>query len=504
MNNVRILCFLALLMSNIYSCSGPKEQGGKKMTDKRVLRLSTSTEELVQHAYQAMSYQQLIILDLLNDSLFEIDKSNKIVSKIAKRWSLENSGRVLKIELDNKSIFSNGEKITSKDVAESISMHFAPQSKSVVGSALGLILESTEINIETNILKSISIVSNNTFTIHLKDAYPNILRLLAHPGFSISKNLENDTRAISSGPYRWEGVSGEHSKLLKNSHYRHESALFDEIQIVKFKELEDIKQALEGDVVDMAIGAPIEFIDVKHLPSKVKMTPSNTLVITNAYLNFNRNSFKSKNLRCVIRNTINNMSYKPGRLSPADLPTSNIIPFGILPKNYYQKKVMNTGPENTHTTTTSMDVIMPMGLFSKEYIEALREEFKKIKIDLNFTVAKGHDFLNPILSGNFDIAYIPFLGLIPDPDGYVELFNPNGFLKSAGIPTEALRNELSSARFNENNSDRLDAYAKAFTKFENECFVIPVAQQNIPILHKKTLTIPELRYRFHVDLRSVK
>jgi ABC-type oligopeptide transport system substrate-binding subunit len=174
---------------------------------------------------------------------------------------------------------------------------------------------------------------------------------------------------------------------------------------------------------------------------------------------------------------------------------------------YYDRNLQKLKPktfkENWKTNDTPLRCIFPKGLFNSQFIAFFKDSLFAAGFKPAITEAKGNDLLNPVVAGEFDFVILPFLGIIPDADGYMEIFNPEGLLKSANIPSQPLIEEINKHRFIPDMNQRLEEYAKAFKAFEKQMYIIPIAQQNLPIIFRDRLRIPDVEFRFHVDLREV-
>ena len=149
----------------------------------------------------AFSFQHFLVIQCLYQSLTRIAESGDLVSDLADSWHISADGRIYTFDL-KKSLFQNGEQVTSNDVAVSLSRHMWPDSKSVVTNYLrDIIAGGTEAHLGA-IVSGIKATSSSTVQITLVAPYPPFLSILAMPSFGIinAKELTHH-KLVGSGPY---------------------------------------------------------------------------------------------------------------------------------------------------------------------------------------------------------------------------------------------------------------------------------------------------------------
>ncbi|MDC0980400.1 ABC transporter substrate-binding protein [Bdellovibrionales bacterium] len=473
----------------------------------KMIRISSTTKDIVYDPSKALSYQQMIIINLFNDTLVTITDEGRIFSGIAQRWAITEDGRAYTFNIDPTAIFHDGSKILARDVAHSLSRHLATDSTSIVKTAFLDILNGVDVSETTGIASAFEIIDDRTLKVSLIEPYAPFLKILAMTGFSIIPEKTSSKVPIGSGPYKFLSNEGGVVTLTKFKDYPKISPTPDSFSVVLIRELADIKIAFDRNEIDFAIGAPIELLDPKHLPKDINFLPSNTLVMTNLHLNQNIKFFTDKDKRSDFSKLINYIKDNKDLLTDFDKPLQSFLPLGIMPDHYYNRDIKMMTPQEFkstwHTENRPITCLFPKGLFKASFIEFFATTLKLAGFDPIVIEAKGKELLDPIVSGSYDFVILPFLGIIPDADGYLETITPDGFLKSASIPSQSLINELKQYRFLPNMKDRLEKYSEAFIKFEDEHYIAPIAQQNLPILFRKGVIVPDVKFRFHVNLRKV-
>ncbi len=280
---------------------------------------------------------------------------------------------------------------------------------------------------------------------------------------------------------------------------------FKRIEIKIERDVERTIDLLNSNICHLSMGSPIEVALSSNLKKNVISAPLFNLVVTHVFTNQNNKFLTNYENRKLIKSILDKTKKMKGVLSRFDSELDTFFPKGIMNENYYQNKLTTNKikTKNDKKTNTKLKIVFPYGIFSKIAENLIVSEFEKNGIIVNQKSVKGKDLLDPIIKGDYDLLFIPYQGMIADPDGFLNLVSPDSLFKSASIPIKDLFEKLSSARFEDNKKYRLDKYAKAIESFESSLYLMPYSQNSIPIVYNNCLKIPDMNFSFHLDLRGI-
>lgn len=461
-----------------------------KDSEKEVNALLT-TEQVVFDPIQAKGYQQFQVLGLTLDSLVKKDLKQGLVSGIAQRWQVSADQKEYTFFIDERARFHNGDSIYSKDIKISFERHLEKGSPSLIASYL------------RKILKKIEIVDESTVTFALRGPYPPFLELLSLSGFGIVSHKSMPQNIIGSGPYRYDSM-----KVKAWCFKRFESYPFKITNVDKYcfsieRGVEETLRALNSGIANLSVGAPVEVALSKTLNEDFISRPTFSAVATHAYLNHNRSHLREKAHRRHIFKIIKKVRDEIDIFTKFDRPLETFFPKGIMPENYYRRRDDVESPTVAVPKGQVLKLVFPYGIFLEKTVHRIVKAFEHEGYNIDFINVKGKELLEPILSGDFDIVFVPYQGVMPDPDGYLDLLDPDSILAKAGIPSAPLFQELSKIRFLKDEGLRLSGYAKAMERFEEENYVIHFSQNGIPIVYRNSIKPPNLGHSYQLNLREL-
>jgi hypothetical protein len=346
------------------------------------------------------------------------------------------------------------------------------------------------------------VLDKDTFQISLKGAYPPFLELLSMPGFGIIGRHSTPSNIIGSGPYTFTTESLSDPCLQKLPAYRFSSTNISRYCFIHENDAEKIIKGLISKSATLAIGAPLEVALSPQLNPALVSRPTFSLVTTNIIINNSNAFFKLKKNRMIIAEIARFARAKKDVLTRFDSASDNFLPRGIMPESYY-KHLEPSGTLPVITTKEKLRILFPQGIFLKSSVEKIAATFSDAGFDVTYLDVKGNDLLNPLIKGEFDLAFIPYHGVISDADGYLDLLDPNSVLSKAELPTNNFLQELAIKRFTPSKEIRLEEYEKAFEKLESELYFVPFSQNSIPIVSAESVVLPDLNFSYHLNLREL-
>lgn len=455
------------------------------------LEVILTTEAVLQDPIQCKGYQQFQVINLFLDTLVRKKPSIGIVNGIASHWEVSKDQKEYTFHLSNNAFFHNEEPIQSEDVVFSFNRHLEQDSPSLIAIYL------------KNVLDRITIIDKKTVKFTLKGAYSPFLELIAMPGFGIINHKSTKLNIIGSGPYMF--IKNENNKtcLKKLKSYKSE---VNNIDTFCFRIERDIKKTinlLNNNEVDLAMGSPLEVALSKELKNDLIDNPTFSLVTTHVFLNHSNNFFLKKKNRQLIRDILYDTRNNKDILTKFDLSLDTFLPRGVMNESYYKKQPTTNLPNNKDKKP-HLKVVFPYGIFLETTVHKIVDALKVSGFDVSFINVKGKELLEPILKGEFDLLFVPYQGTIADPDGYLDLLNPESVFSKAQIPTRQLLEELKEARFIPKRVERSKKYETILHNFEKELHIIPFSQNSIPIVYNKKIVLPDLNFSFHLNLRELR
>ncbi|UOF00506.1 ABC transporter substrate-binding protein [Bdellovibrio reynosensis] len=447
-----------------------------------------TTEGVLQDPICARGYQQFQVLNLFLDTLVKKDSKKGIVSGIAQSWKISADQRTYTFSLSEQAHFHNAEPIFAQDVAFSLRRHLDENSKSVVASYL------------RNVLDKILVIDNRTVEFCLKGAYPAFLELLSLPGFGIISHQSTSNYVIGSGPYEFEPSETKTWCLRKSRTYPFPTSNIDRYYFKIERDVDLTVDALNSGRANLAMGSPLEVALARNLKPEYKSHPTFSLVTTHIILNHNNTFLKDFANRKLVADVARFVRDTQNVLTKFDGILDTYLPNGIMPESYYAKSAATTHlPKLQHKQ--KIKIVFPYGIFLSSAVEKIVKGYEDAGFEVNHINVKGKELSTPMQEGDFDLIFIPYQGVIPDPDGYLDILG--SLLAKANLPTFDLLKNLSEVRFTEDKKDRLEKYSTYLQDFEKNLHVIPFSQNSIPIVCKNNIKIPDLEYSYHLNLRDL-
>lgn len=510
----RNLAYIALIFSIIGIYMNKIHKQDTDSTKRANLKISTSTAKVEFDPTKALGYQQFVILDLFLNTLIKKDENGQFTSGIAESWRTKENGTIYEFTLDRNSKFQDGSTITSKDVAYSISKHFKTNSHSIVSTFLGSVLKTSDLSSDelngVKLLRALKILNPSTIEIHLKGAYEPILDLLSQSIFGILPANFSEEKPIGSGDYAFEYQlpAGETQlKAVERPGYTQNH--FERINIRLLKEKAEIVEALKNSQVDLVLGPPFGELSKADIPTEYTIKKTRTLSTTIGYFNFQNELFHNETFRKDLLKLFEFIKRRPGVLTEYDRPLVTIVSPEVMPSSYSDRDISLISPEEfrskwNKSKTLSMRIKVPMGFTSPLFDEALIKTLEEAGFKTTLEKVKGRTLFDAAVNADFDLMFFPYAGVYPDPDGFLELMRPDGIMRKSAIPSQELFSKITGIKLIQDQSTRLEKYSEILKDFEQRAYLLPLARQDLPIIHRNDLHIPDSRHQFFIDLNKVR
>jgi peptide/nickel transport system substrate-binding protein len=463
-------------------------------SSEKKLEVILTTEAVLRDPIHCKGYQQFQVINLFLDTIVRKDPSVGVISGIADRWEISQNQMEYIFHLSKNAKFHNNEPIHAEDIQFSLNRHLEKNSPSGIATYL------------RNVVDKIIVLDQLSVKIILKGPYPPFLELLAMPGFGILSHKSSETNIIGSGPYIFDENINAKSCLKKFVDYKGPTTNIDKFCFRIERDIDVTINQLNSKDVNLAMGSPLEVALSKKLGNELVGNPTFSLVSTHIFLNHSNPFFSKEENRKLIKDIAYKVRSQSGILTKFDNSLDTFLPKGIMPESYYQlakKPLLPTSLEHQKNKKT-LKIVFPYGIFLESTVVKIVEGFKEAGFDVTYINVKGKDLLNPIVEGNYDLLFIPYQGVISDPDGYLDLLDPNSIFAKAKIPSGHLLEELKSVRFIANRSERLKKYEHLLHRFEEQYHIIPFSQNSIPVVYESKIELPNLNFSFHLNLRDLK
>lgn len=460
---------------------------------------------------EAWSYQHFLLIQAVFDTLVRVNEAGRIVASVARKWSVDGSGRIYTMELQPNARFHDGKAVESEDVAFSIAKHFWPGSKSVVKVYLEGILTGSEQVAQGQLPSGIKIIGKHALSFSLVAPYPPFLSVLAMPGFSIfPKNADLHARPIGSGPMRASFSEETNSwQLVRFDDYVGIPPKTVSFSVQRRTSVDDVLSSFKNGTLDIAIGVPFSDLDPATVPSGVKVLQTNSLVSSHLYLNPDNVLLKNRDFRRDLAMLIYSVADRQDLISVFQEFSPFFMPKGILPAFYYERHYDKITADDfkkkwgTAAQSRGLKIILLQTYFSKGLLKALSDVFNSAGLTTSVQAMSGPDLNTAFDNHDFDIAGMPYVGNFPDPDGFLELLHDGSGFKKGFAPSKRLFSDLQKIRFVPDATKRLKAYADTLLKFEDQWYVIPIFRVNLPILHANGVRIPDTSYHYEAELKNI-
>lgn len=491
-----------------------KSQENPKINDRRskgVIHLSfLSTPRRLDPTTLLYSHDFLFIQPIF-DTLTRLDDNGRAVASLAKRWTVDGAGTLFTFELHPGARFHHGNPIESRDVANSLARHFWPGSKSGVKSYLENILVGAKEVKKGELPSGLTILGPHSISFRLVGPYAPFLSVLAMPGFGIyPKDWDFSKDPNGSGPMKARYIKESQCWHLE----RYEDYLGPKPRTKTFRisavpSLADNLKGIQTGELDLALGFNYSSMDPERMPSEVEILKTNSAIIRHLYLNPDHPLLKDKAFRQDLAALIHGVTKEPVFQSPFMTLGSHIMPKGILPDRYYDRKILPMTPSyfkqkwGKTAKAHELRFTLNKGTFHPARLERLYNTFTAAGLQFKLDPKTIKGIIETQQKHDFDIIGLGYVGNFSDPDGFLEILQEGSTFKKPFLPSRELLQKLAQARFIQDPGERLNAYTEALLHFENQYYVIPLFHMNAPILHRKDIHLPDNRYRDESELTKI-
>ncbi|MGB0452630.1 MAG: ABC transporter substrate-binding protein [Bacteriovoracaceae bacterium] len=449
--------------------------------------------------------EHFLLLQCTSQTLVRISEKGTIVGDLAKKWKIKENGSVYEFEIVKDAFFHHLKKrVTAKDVAISISRHFWHNSM-VAGYLKPLLAEDKTIK-KGKIHKSIQVLSPTKLSIKLIKPYPPFLHVLSMPGFAILSKEDHRfsgpmTNNFNSKSKRWE--------FNKNELYKGNLPELNSISVRSIETTRKAFQLFKKGLLDIALGLPLSELENLSLPKNTLITKSRSLAIAHMYFNATSKLFLKKEIRKDIASLIMQEARFSSNKSFLHEISPTFLPKGVMPLKYYKREKYVTSINEVKKrwgrslSHKKINIVLMKSVFTDSFFDSITEIFHKLGAEINLIKATPNTLVKHMANNNYDIIGGRYFGNFPDPDGFIDIIKPTSPLRYGVFPNNHFFEKINDIRFTTDQSMRLNLYSSAFREFEDQWFIIPLYRINVPVIHRKAITIPETNFRYESELWKI-
>lgn len=437
-------------------------------------------------------FSEHILLGQILEPIVDTDKLGNVVPGIAKSWAFEDKGLTIRFKLDSTRVFSNGKKLTSKDIEYTLKRVLEKKSQS------------------SNFLLSVSSIETpapDTLVIRLKEPNVSILKALSRDqvgivpeGWAFSK--ESKEPIVGSGPYRMVKENSDWF-LVKNDKYPSN----DRIEIGKWKLVffaDSQMNVPESEIPDYVPGASAS---IKTAILKIKGTEGLKAVDqisyaqTSAWWHPHGAHFSDKSFQVRAMDFIETIFGKASKELGFERATG-VIPKGVaghLPNADFE---IGAAKKNKESEILKLAFVAATfdEMLSKVDVQKLGKEF-----GFNVEILKiSPTELGTLSAKKPDVVFAGWAGGFNDPEGFIALlptFIGKDFVDYIG---PKLAETYKSARHDSNWTVRSDLFRKMNSSLRKDRLMAPGWRVPFSIVGKPNLISEEATYRYTPRLHAVK
>lgn len=374
----------------------------------------------------------------LGETLVRFDDKMQQVPWLASGWQISDDKLTWTFTIDEKAVFSNGDKVTAQRVKESLERVFARSDRAAVLFTYDSITDDGQ-----------------TLKIKTTRPVPTLPGILADPLFLIvNTRAERDFAKegpICTGPYMVQSFSKERTVMTANPHYWQGSVPFKNLNIVTVDDPSTRALALQSGEIDMAVTiAPGDLELFKNDRYHISEVASLRTVLARMNMAEDR-PLHDVRLRAALISALDRETYNKVLLKDtfitgkAPVPPSLDYGFDELvdPNSYNVARAKQLLAEagwqdsygNGYVDKNGRDLELNLVYFSSRselplYAEATQADAKKAGIKIKLTNVDVGAFIQLGKEGAFDLLLSGFLTANSgDPEAYLNYYwkvNDNG------------------------------------------------------------------------------
>ncbi len=451
----------------------------------------------------AATGHEIVYFQAVYQTLIRAGENGDLSPSLAKKWEFKSNGKEVHFYLDN-AYFHDGSMVTADDVIYSLSRHLWNGSKSLDRDILRNLIEGGHVN-GKELPKGLVRLSSKKFAIRLNAPYPGFLSLLSMAGMSIlsKKNLEKGN-FVGSGPFI---QTKSKSELIQYSKFNLEKIPLKKLNFISYNSESGVKEMISSknvDVIYLGMGNyKKETINVQGFEVYTMDSPA----FLHMFVNSTKGVLGNKEKRSVLKGLLLNFAKNSKKKSANHQPIPYLIPKGLLPLNYYNKKTATLVPEDVKGVLKSNEVyeiLYSVNSFSEDFINELQSYLALAGIKTKTRKLSHKQYIDELLDKKSgDLIFGGYGADFPDIDGIVPpIFGTNGWHFGDYDLSHYIK-EIGKVKFISSQEERLKGYTTVIQDFESQNLVFPFFSNRVRVLVRKGVSIPPPNYRYESELWKI-
>lgn len=355
-------------------------------------------------------FAEHIVLGQIIEPIVDTDKFGNLTAGIAESWTFENKGLTIRIKIKKDRLFSNGNKITAKDVKYTITRMIEKKSQS--SNFLNSVTEITTPDSEHLIIK-------------LKEPNVAILKALSRDQLGIMPEGWTFDKAssepfIGSGPYRLL-KEGNDWFLIANEKYQGlQKPSVKKWQLIYFADQDgNIPTTALPDYAPAITSFSKKSLEKLKDSSKLKYLEQLSFAQTSAWWHPNSEHFKSENFKFKAMQLIEEIMDQGVNKLKFERATG-VIPKGVA--GYLSEYQNDTKISSDKSKSLESLKIGLTGAIFDDLVSTvdITEITKKYNVKLEFVKIQAVEMKN-IADKKIDVIFAGWAGGFNDPEGFIAL-----------------------------------------------------------------------------------
>lgn len=449
----------------------------------------------------------------LYEGLTRLDKNNRPVAGIAKKWDISADKKVYTFHLRDAK-FSNGDPIKAEDFRNAWLKALNPDNAAEYAYQLFYIKNAEKYNSAKAKPEDVGIkvIDDKTLQVTLEAATPYFLELCAFPTY-----YPNDTKVVQADPKGWnlkpetligdgpfkmtEWKHQDTMTLVKNENYW--DAKNVKLAQLTFNLVEDPKSALtafEAGQIEGTDLVPAGDIDRLKKEGLLKFTP----YIGTYFYRFNvtRKPFNDVRVRQALALAIDRKMLVEKVTKAGQIPAYALTPFGLndaasgsdfrkVGGDYFKedvakaKQLLADAGYPGGKGFPQVSILFNTNANHQQIAEAIQDMWSKnLGIKVTLANQEWKVYQRTMQDLQYDIARYGWIGDYLDPMTFMDMFVTNGGNNQTGWSNAQYDKDIETAKASSDNKVRMDAMHDAEKVLMNEMPVMPIYFYTNPYVAK--------------------
>lgn len=445
----------------------------------------------------AWNFQEMVLNRGLYRPLLKVTDDGAFRPDLARTWDVEPDGKTYTFYLDPTARFEDGTPVLASDVAWSVSRHFWPNPDSNNEDYLDGILVGSDSVATGQIVPGIEVMDDHTIKFKLKQFSSFFLYSLAGSEVgALPQDRFKGHSPIASGDVRAKYDAEKQDWVLSREKSPAAGApnQLRRIEVSRVKDEADALRRIENGELDIVMGLGTNEMKQMSLPEGFELKAIESLgSYDHFFYNMERPVFANREFRRDLSHLVQTAirDFKDPTGITELLHT--YLWEGILPTKYYEKKtVQEMFPESFKRKwpkSLSLKILLKYELLDSVTREQLTQALKKAGITLNWSRRDVDSYVKALKARDYDILFAGAIGFVWYPEVGIPPLDPKNPMRYCNGEMTEFFKKILEARSSLEKKERFQKYLEAFNWFENEYYFIPLSQDKLPVISRKSVSL---------------